>query len=592
MAVNFYRHREELLSSYKEVQDSKNKKTDWVVFGYCSQTNDLEVAAKGYGLEDLSEELNSCKIQYAFCRVQDPNTDLPKFVLINWIGEGAPLARKGVCANHIADVANFFKGVHVTINARTEEDILPAVIINRVIKGSTTKINFKERSDPTSVDIKPVGSNYQRVQPRLEVNSTEREKFWTQQQDEEKKRKVAEKRAVEEERKKADETAKQRDMAEAKDREQALQQKDAEINRQREAERNAENTIRNQNRKSFTGTTDDGENPEHERAMRTEAARRARTDEAKSLISGGSIKNVRAMFEQNSSAGQMNTTKPPITVRKLQTNGFPKQPAVTEAKKEEPAVVKAEPKPVPVVEPVKKEEPVKVEPSVAKTEVTKPPSPEPPLSRSEAAQVTKHSTSVEDSSRKPIVTNGTVAAAAAVTAVAVTAATLPIIQNIPERVSLSEPDAEEVTASPQPTEDDDEYGGALEDEVAEDISQAEDIPVDHQEVGYAQVVYAEPLEDIVEEEEDESESARKADALAQQQASTSAASASASTLNESMGLRARALYDYQAADDTEITFDPDDIITHIEQIDEGWWQGMGPDGTYGLFPANYVELLD
>ncbi|KAJ8878275.1 hypothetical protein PR048_018852 [Dryococelus australis] len=61
---------------------------------------------------------------------------------------------------------------------------------------------------------------------------------------------------------------------------------------------------------------------------------------------------------------------------------------------------------------------------------------------------------------------------------------------------------------------------------------------------------------------------------------------------EDLGLQARALYDYQAADSTEITFDPGDIITHIDQIDEGWWQGLGPDGTYGLFPANYVELLN
>lgn len=77
------------------------------------------------------------------------------------------------------------------------------------------------------------------------------------------------------------------------------------------------------------------------------------------------------------------------------------------------------------------------------------------------------------------------------------------------------------------------------------------------------------------------------------------------------GLKARALYDYQAgmqnlffdfyrstfkfkfdlADDSEITFDPGDVITHIDQIDEGWWQGLGPDGSYGLFPANYVELI-
>lgn len=42
----------------------------------------------------------------------------------------------------------------------------------------------------------------------------------------------------------------------------------------------------------------------------------------------------------------------------------------------------------------------------------------------------------------------------------------------------------------------------------------------------------------------------------------------------------------------EISFDPGDLITHIDQIDPGWWQGLGPDGNYGLFPANYVELIE
>lgn len=45
------------------------------------------------------------------------------------------------------------------------------------------------------------------------------------------------------------------------------------------------------------------------------------------------------------------------------------------------------------------------------------------------------------------------------------------------------------------------------------------------------------------------------------------------------------------ADASEITFDPDDIITNIEQIDPGWWTGVTPDGSQGMFPANYVELL-
>ncbi|KAK5650833.1 hypothetical protein RI129_001862 [Pyrocoelia pectoralis] len=55
------------------------------------------------------------------------------------------------------------------------------------------------------------------------------------------------------------------------------------------------------------------------------------------------------------------------------------------------------------------------------------------------------------------------------------------------------------------------------------------------------------------------------------------------------GLSAIAVYDYQAGAEDEISFDPDDIITHVEKIDEGWWRGLCK-GKYGLFPANYVQL--
>ena len=41
----------------------------------------------------------------------------------------------------------------------------------------------------------------------------------------------------------------------------------------------------------------------------------------------------------------------------------------------------------------------------------------------------------------------------------------------------------------------------------------------------------------------------------------------------------------------EITFDPGDLITNIEMFDEGWWKGTAPNGHYGMFPANYVEVL-
>ncbi|NXP41949.1 HCLS1 protein, partial [Leiothrix lutea] len=59
---------------------------------------------------------------------------------------------------------------------------------------------------------------------------------------------------------------------------------------------------------------------------------------------------------------------------------------------------------------------------------------------------------------------------------------------------------------------------------------------------------------------------------------------------QSLGICAVALYDYQGDGDDEISFDPDDTITHIEMVDEGWWRGQC-HGRVGLFPANYVKLL-
>lgn len=62
------------------------------------------------------------------------------------------------------------------------------------------------------------------------------------------------------------------------------------------------------------------------------------------------------------------------------------------------------------------------------------------------------------------------------------------------------------------------------------------------------------------------------------------------------GLMARTLYDYQAAEGDELSFDVDDLITNIEKFDEGWYKGSitYKDGRKkeGLFPANYVKLLN
>uniref|UniRef100_A0AAY4C1F8 Uncharacterized protein n=1 Tax=Denticeps clupeoides TaxID=299321 RepID=A0AAY4C1F8_9TELE len=53
----------------------------------------------------------------------------------------------------------------------------------------------------------------------------------------------------------------------------------------------------------------------------------------------------------------------------------------------------------------------------------------------------------------------------------------------------------------------------------------------------------------------------------------------------------RALYDYQAEDESELSFEPGDIIIDVEAVDKSWWRGFNKDGRQGFFPANYVETI-
>ncbi|KAE8619040.1 hypothetical protein XENTR_v10009575 [Xenopus tropicalis] len=376
MSVNLSKNGAALQAAYKDVLDEKTK-TDWALYTYEGNSNDIRLAETGDGgLEELVEELSSGKVMYAFCRVKDPNSGLPKFVLVNWTGEGVNDARKGVCANHVSTMANFLKGAHVTINARAEEDVEPDAIMEKVAKASGANYNFHKESNRGNEGPQgPVGSVYQKTNAMSEIKRVGKENFWAKAEKDEEERRLEEHRRANLEKDRLEKERKEREQREAEERERRFRERAKEIDAQRKHQ-------------------EEGEKQQTVPASQHSV-------------------NPREMFLQKE--------------RSLPESG-----------------------------------PVSVQP-------------------------------------------------------------------------------EQDTASQQEEEN-------IYQDTTEDENIYQDTPLD-------EPVYETGVE-------------------------------------EDRGICARALYDYQAADDTEISFDPDDFITHIEKIDEGWWRGIGPNGHFGMFPANYVELLE
>ncbi|XP_041089434.1 drebrin-like protein isoform X1 [Polyodon spathula] len=488
MSVNLSKNGAALQAAYNEVVDGKSS-TNWALFTYEGNSNDIRLAEKGDGgLEEMVEELNSGKVMYAFCRVQDPNSGLPKYVLINWTGEGVKDSRKGLCANHVSSMANFLKGAHVTINARSDDDVEPEAVMQKVAKASGANYSFHKESDRfrDAGPQGPVGSVYQKTNAMSEIKQTNKDTFWAQTERDEEKRRLEERSKDTQERERLDRERRAREQQEVVERERRDKERASQIDQQKVQQQQQQEAgsrqQETQQREEYEREQQAARRPGFQRGASVEKA-----NEAASLISQRS-QNPRDMFKQKERAMASEPRDSPDSPQpgKLRSPFFSRQSS----------------DPEPPLSPHRQASPLHATP---------------------ASPVRAAVPSVLDQARSQCEPEG------------------PAQQDLKENSSPSQR-----ASQPSPPAD-----------LYEDVAGQEE----------PENLYEEPPQ--VEE----------ASAVSEEPAAVK-------------GVCARALYDYQAADDTEISFDPDDIITEIEMIDEGWWRGYAPDGRFGMFPANYVEILD
>ncbi|XP_036920372.1 drebrin isoform X6 [Sturnira hondurensis] len=240
--VSFSSHRLELLAAYEEVIREESA-ADWALYTYEDGSDDLKLAASGDGgLQELSGHFENQKVMYGFCSVKDSQAALPKYVLINWVGEDVPDARKCACASHVAKVAEFFQGVDVIVNASSVEDIDAGAIGQRLSNGlarlsSPVLHRLRLREDENA---EPVGTTYQKTDAAVEMKRINREQFWEQAKKEEELRKEEERKKALDERLRFEQERMEQERQEQEERERRYREREQQIEEHRRKQQTLE----------------------------------------------------------------------------------------------------------------------------------------------------------------------------------------------------------------------------------------------------------------------------------------------------------------------------------------------------------------
>ncbi|XP_014641553.1 PREDICTED: drebrin isoform X1 [Ceratotherium simum simum] len=261
--VSFSGHRLELLAAYEEVIREESA-ADWALYTYEDGSDDLKLAASGDGgLQELSGHFENQKVMYGFCSVKDSQAALPKYVLINWVGEDVPDARKCACASHVAKVAEFFQGVDVIVNASSVEDIDAGAIGQRLSNGlarlsSPVLHRLRLREDENA---EPVGTTYQKTDAAVEMKRINREQFWEQAKKEEELRKEEERKKALDERLRFEQERMEQERQEQEERERRYREREQQIEEHRRKQQTleAEEAKRRMKEQSIFGDQQDEE---------------------------------------------------------------------------------------------------------------------------------------------------------------------------------------------------------------------------------------------------------------------------------------------------------------------------------------------
>lgn len=160
--INCTSHSREIEEAYLKVVRGEDNDTTWLIISP-NEKKEYTPAFVGSEFSEFLETFDDAKVQFGMARVSPPGSDVEKLILIGWCPDSAPMKTRASFAANFGTVANqVLKGYHVQVTARDEDDLDERELLQKISNAAGARYSIQMNTDKS----KPPARQHKVSSPR------------------------------------------------------------------------------------------------------------------------------------------------------------------------------------------------------------------------------------------------------------------------------------------------------------------------------------------------------------------------------------------------------------------------------------------
>ncbi|SCU92200.1 LADA_0F15060g1_1 [Lachancea dasiensis] len=152
--IDYTTHCHAIEEAFQKVVRAADEEIDWLILSPNGQKQ-YTSEKQGSGFGEFLGSFEDSKVEYGLARVNPPGSDVQKLVLVGWCPDNAPMKSRASFASNFGVVANqVLKSYHVQITARDEDDLDENELLAKVSNAAGARYSIQTQG-PTKTTSAP-----------------------------------------------------------------------------------------------------------------------------------------------------------------------------------------------------------------------------------------------------------------------------------------------------------------------------------------------------------------------------------------------------------------------------------------------------